>query len=84
LTSNGFGAPQASTEAKTIIFQRNVAGVPGYQNLSLTSTVTKTKAKLDVERPFTAQVATFPEHHRISVPDHHRKLVIERLRCRSS
>ena len=56
MTSNG-SVPAGVTEANNI-FNGNVSGVPGYNNLSVTSTVTKTKAQLTSNVQFTAQVPT--------------------------
>jgi Flp pilus assembly protein TadG len=56
MTSNGSVAAGV-TDANNI-FNGNVAGVPGYNNLSLTSTVTKTKSMLTSTVQFSAQVPT--------------------------
>src|SRR6266852_1644870 len=56
MTSNG-SVPAGVTDANNI-FNGNVSGVPGYNNLSVTSTVTKTKAVLTSNVQFSAQVPT--------------------------
>jgi Flp pilus assembly protein TadG len=56
MTSNGSVAAGV-TDANNI-FNGNVSGVPGYINLAVTSTVTKTKAMLTSNVAFSAQVPT--------------------------
>ncbi len=56
MTSNG-SVPAGVTEANNI-FNGNLSGVPGYNNLSVTSTVTKTKSMLTSNVQFSAQVPT--------------------------
>ncbi len=56
MTSNG-SVPAGVTDANNI-FNGNVSGVPGYNNLSVTSTVTKTKSMLTSNVQFSAQVPT--------------------------
>ena len=56
MTSNG--SVQAGVDDANNIFNGNVSGVPGYQNLSVTSTVTKTRSMLTSTVQFSAQVPT--------------------------
>jgi Flp pilus assembly protein TadG len=56
MTANG-PVPTAVTDANNI-FNGNVAGVPGYLNLAVTSTVTKTKSMLKSTVAFSAEVPT--------------------------
>jgi Flp pilus assembly protein TadG len=56
MTSNG--SVQAGVDDANNIFNGNVTGVPGYTNLTVTSTVTKNKAMLTSNVAFTAQVPT--------------------------
>jgi Flp pilus assembly protein TadG len=56
MTSNG-SVPAGVADANNI-FNGNVSGVPGYTNLTVTSTVTKNKSMLTANVAFSAQVPT--------------------------
>lgn len=56
MTSNG--SVQAGVDDANNIFNGNVSGVPGYTNLTVTSTVTKNRAMLTSNVAFSAQVPT--------------------------
>jgi Flp pilus assembly protein TadG len=56
MTSNG--SVQAGVDDANNIFNGNVSGVPGYINLTVTSTVTKNRAMLTSNVAFSAQVPT--------------------------